>query len=192
MVSTFRTIIDFFGEIGVYDVILPFILVFTIVFAILEKTRVLGSEDIDGNSYPKKNLNAMVAFSISFLVVASSELVEILTEVSSQMIVLLMLSVLFLLLAGSFFKEEKEGFFLKGGWKTTFMALMFVGIMIIFFNAIKYEGESWLQIFWGYVSKSGAGGEAVGSIILLVIIIMFMAFILKENPTPKSLEKKEE
>ena len=38
-VSSFRSAIDFFGQVGVYDVILPFLLVFTIMFAILEKTK---------------------------------------------------------------------------------------------------------------------------------------------------------
>ena len=39
--STFREIILFFDEVGVYDVILPFLLVFTIVYAIFEKTKIL-------------------------------------------------------------------------------------------------------------------------------------------------------
>jgi len=182
MVSTFRTIIEFFDQIGIYDVILPFILVFTIVFAILEKTRVLGVEDINGKPYPKKNLNAMVAFCVSFFVIASSEIVEILTAVSSQMVVLLMLSVLFLLLVGSFYKEKPEGFFLENGWQMGFTVIMFIGILLIFLNAVKYNGKSWLQTFWDYLSKSGAGGEAVGSIILVVIVIIFIAFIVKESP----------
>ena len=40
MASAFRDVINFFGEIGLYDVVLPFLLVFAIVFAILEKTKV--------------------------------------------------------------------------------------------------------------------------------------------------------
>ena len=31
--SAFRGVIEFFGVIGVYDIVLPFLLVFTIVFA---------------------------------------------------------------------------------------------------------------------------------------------------------------
>ena len=41
--SVFRGIIEFFEKIGIYDVVLPFLLVFTIVFAILEKTKVFGT-----------------------------------------------------------------------------------------------------------------------------------------------------
>ena len=64
--TVFRGIIGFLEQIGIYDVILPFLLVFTIIFAILEKTKVLGTETIEGKRYTKKNINAMVAFVISF------------------------------------------------------------------------------------------------------------------------------
>ena len=51
-------VIGFFQRIGIYDVVLPFLLTFTIVFAILEKTRVFGVEKIEGADYPRKNLNS--------------------------------------------------------------------------------------------------------------------------------------
>ena len=180
--STFRGVIEFFYTIGLYDVVLPFILVFTIVFAILEKTKVLGMEKIGEKEYTRKNLNAMVAFVIAFLVIASSQLVEIITTVSAQIV---LLSVLFLLLIGSFAKDA-EGGYLQGGWQTFFMFIMFIGIVLIFLNAIKTDaGISWLEVFWNYVSKGGQGGNAIGSIILLIILVLFIVYIVKE---PKSKE----
>ncbi len=178
-VTAFRGVLDFFEKIGVYDVVLPFLLVFSIVFAILEKTKVLGTEKIDSKEYTKKNLNAMVAFVIAFLVIASSELVEIITEVSAQVVVLLMASVLFLLLVGSFFKEG-SGVFLEGGWKIFFMWIMFVGILLIFMNAL-----GWLDDLWGWMSQ-GTGGNAIGSIVLVIIVIFFMWFVVRGPETKKS------
>lgn len=187
--STFRGVIDFFDNIGLYDVVLPFILVFTIVFAILEKTKVLGTEEISGKEYTRKNLNAMTSFVISFLVIASSKLVEIITQVSSQVVILLMLSVLFLLLVGSFY-QEAEGGYLQGGWKTFFMFIMFIGIVLIFLGAIKNdEDKSWLDIFWDYVSKEGQGGNAVGSIILLLLLVLLVVYVVK---SPKAEVTKKE
>ena len=171
--TAFRGIIEFFDKIGVFDVVLPFLLVFTIVFAILEKTKVLGTDEINGKQYTKKNLNAMTAFVMSFFVVASSKLVEILTQVSAQMVILLMLSVLFLLLVGSF-QREGEPTFLSGNWRWFFMLIMFVGIIAIFLNAI-----GWLDEFWDFVSGTGSAGEAVGSIVLIVIIILFMIYAVR-------------
>ena len=73
--SAFAEVITFFEKLGVYDIVLPFLLVFTIVYAIFERTKVLGTETIEGVDYSKKNLNAMVAFVIAFLVIASSRIV---------------------------------------------------------------------------------------------------------------------
>ena len=187
--STFRGVLEFFDTVGLYDVVLPFILVFTIVFAILEKTKVLGMEEISGTKYPRKNLNAMTAFVIAFLVVASAQLVQIITTVSSQIVILLMLSVLFLLLIGSFYREGEE-IFLEGGWKTFFMFLMFFGIVLIFLGAIRNsDGDSWLDIFWNYISNNGAGGNAIGAIILLVLLILLMLYVLQPRKTETKVEK---
>ncbi len=176
--STFVSVITFFDKVGLYDVVLPFILVFTIVFAILEKSKVLGTEEVSGKEVTRKNLNAMVAFVIAFLVIASAQLVDIITTVSSQVVILLLLSVLFLLLVGSFY-QESEGGYLQGGWKTFFMFIMFIGIVLIFLGAIKNaSGQSWLDIFWDYVSQ-GQGGDAVGSIILLIIIVLLVWFVIR-------------
>lgn len=191
MVSTFRGAIEFFDKIGIYDVILPFLLVFTIVFAILEKTKVFGTEEIDGKKLTKKNLNSITAFVIAFLVVASSKLVETITQVSSQVVILLLLSVLFLLLVGSFYSEKDLPVFLGGNWKYLFMIIMFVGILGIFLNAIKNEdGTSWLDWGWDRVVNH-FDSTAVASIILVIVIILFMYFIVRNpSPTKKEEEKK--
>ena len=55
--SIFRGVISFLNTLGVYDIILPFLLVFTLVFAILEKTKVLGTEKVGDKTITKKNLN---------------------------------------------------------------------------------------------------------------------------------------
>ena len=181
MVSAFRSVIEFFEEIGLYDVVLPFLLVFTIVFAILEKTRVFGSETIDGKEYSKKNLNSITAFAIAFFVIASSKLVEIITTVSSYTVILLLLSVLFLLLVGSFMKEG-EGGFLKGNWNYFFMLIMFVGIVLIFIYAL-----GWWDVMWNFF-RFKTGGDVVGSIILLVVIVLFIWYIVKDDSRKDSVK----
>ena len=190
MVSTFRNAIEFFDKIGIYDVILPFLLVFTIVFAILEKTRVLGTEEVDGKKIAKKNLDSMVAFVIAFLVVASSKLVETITEVSSNVVVLLLLSIFFLLLVGSFFKEG-EGVFLEGTWKYLFMIIMFIGIVAIFLHAIKKEnGQPWLEWAWDQLTHNWSS-TSFASVILIIVIIAFMFYVVRGEPSAKKEEKKE-
>lgn len=178
MATPFREVIEFFDTIGLFDVVLPFLLVFTIVFAILEKTKVLGTEEIEGKKYTKKNLNAIASFVMAFLVVASSELVEIITKVSSNAVIVLFLAVLFLLLVGSFYKEG-EPVFLEGGWKIVFMIIVFIAIIGIFLDAIKTsDGRTWLERLADF---SGSGGdELAGSVILLALIVLFVVYAVKE------------
>lgn len=186
MASVFRGTIEFFNELGVYDVILPFLLVFTIVYAIFEKTRVFGMEEIKGTKYTKKNLNAMVAFVIAFFVIASSRLVQIVTEVSANMVILLLLSVFFLILVGSFMKEGEGEFLSKDNWtRGAFMVIMFVGIIAIFLWAIKTEdGEPWLKWALEWLMNN-VTSTAVASILLIGLIIGFMAFVTSDPDKKK-------
>ncbi|PIN72650.1 hypothetical protein COV21_01515, partial [Candidatus Woesearchaeota archaeon CG10_big_fil_rev_8_21_14_0_10_45_5] len=93
MASNFRETLTLFEQLGVYDVILPLLLVFTIVFAILEKTMVLGYEKIGDKKYTRKNLNSMVAFVTALLVVGSTKLVAMINETVSNTVLLLIMSV---------------------------------------------------------------------------------------------------
>jgi hypothetical protein len=181
MASVFRGVLEFFVRLGIYDVVLPFLLVFTIVFAIMEKTRVFGMEKTSDGEFTRKNLNAMVAFVVSFLVVASSRLVAIINETMANMVLLLMMSVCFLILIGSFMKETKEGVFLEKGWATLFTLIMFIGLLLIFLNALGWLEPAWLYLVDHYDST------VVASLLLVAGMIGFVYWIVKE-PKPKKQE----
>ncbi|MBI4448523.1 hypothetical protein HY641_00660 [Candidatus Woesearchaeota archaeon] len=181
--TIFGRVIDFFIKLGIYDVVLPFLLVFTIVFAILQKTRVIGKMKEGSN----KNLDSMAAFCIAFMVIASAQLVEIITQVSAQMVILLMLSVLFLILVGSFGGLTTDGG-LSEGWKNAFIWIMFVGIVLIFLNAIKMDnGQTWLEFAFDYLRQYWSS-TAVASLILIIGVIYAVRAIVQEEKT--SVEEK--
>ncbi|MBT3406094.1 hypothetical protein HN419_02900 [Candidatus Woesearchaeota archaeon] len=174
MVSTFRGIIDFFARLGIYDVILPFLLVFTIVFAALEKTKVFGMEKMpDGNEYTKKNLNSMVAFVVAFLVIASSRIVAIINQSIAQVVVILIIMFCILMVLGFFAYSEKEEVVLSGTMKGFFVIVTVVSIVTIFFNAI-----GWLDPVLFYVMNN-LTGNVIGSIILIAVVVGFMYYITK-------------
>ncbi len=184
MVSQLRGVINFFQDVGIYDVVLPFLLVFTIVFAILEKTKALGVDTIDGKTYTKKNLNSMIAFVIAFFVVASVRLVAIISETMSNIVLLILLAVSFLMLVGVFLGSEE--FSLKdrtlyGGWLIFFMVFMTLAIFLIFLHAIRTEeGVTWLDVIWAWLVQN-ANSQILGSIVLIGIIIGFMFFVTRES-----------
>lgn len=187
--SVFRGAISFFDKLGIYDVVLPFLLVFTIMFAILEKTSIFGVVKAGGVEYSKKNLNAMVAFIVAFIVIASSKLVTAINESLGRIFLLLLISISFLLLIGSFYHHE-EKVLLEGGWRKMFMVLMFIGVILIFMDSIKLDsGESWLEWLWTFLKGNWTANYAA-SVILIIVFILAILFITWER-TPKESKKKD-
>jgi len=182
--STFRGTLDFFQRLGVYDVVLPFLLIFTLVFAMMEKTKIFGTEKYDGKELTRKNLNGMTSFVVAFFVIASTRLVAIVNEVLANTVLLLLLVICFLLLAGSF-HSGKEEFFLQGKWKTFFMVIMFIGIVLIFLNALGWLQVIYENIFFRFDSVT------VSSIVLIAIIVGFI-FYATASPKEKKKEEKKD
>ncbi|MFT4250000.1 MAG: hypothetical protein ACMXYD_01420 [Candidatus Woesearchaeota archaeon] len=164
-----RDAINFMINLGVYDVVLPWLLVFTIMFALLEKTKVLGVED----GHSKKNLNAMVALVTGFIVVASTELVRVINTVLANVVLLLLLSVMFLLLVGSFGRDEEAQ--LNDSWKKALTGLMFIGIIVVFLFAL-----GWLEGLWSLASR-GIDGTVAATVLLIALLVGGMAWVVGGN-----------
>ena len=173
--SVFRGTLGFFEDIGIYDVVLPFLLTFTLTFAILEKTRIYGMEkDEKGEMVTRKNLNSMTAFVVAFFVVGSAQVVKVMNETLSYIILLLLLSIGFMLLVGSFHSGDKE-FVLKKPWNTIFMVIMFIGIVLIFLYSL-----GWLQVIYDWIGSNWSS-NTVSGLILVVLIILFMLYVTKDK-----------
>ena len=180
MVSAFRGAIDFFDKLGVYDVVLPFLLVFSITFAIFEKTKILGVEGKDKD--PRKNLNAMVSFVIALFVVASSRLVSIINQGLAQVALIMIILVAFLLLIGTLFSGAGQDptQFLTGGWKTYGIIALGLGVLAVFLNQV-----GWLDIIIRYLT-SYWDSTLVGSIVLVGLMIWFVIYITDQKPSTTS------
>lgn len=176
--TAFRGAIDFFDRLGIYDVVLPFLLVFTIVFAILERTKIFGTEKIGVHEATRKNLNAMAAFVIALLVVASTQVVSVINRSLAKVVLLLLVLISFLLLVGTFFGKEEE-VKLSGAWRAFGMAFVAIGILLIYANEI-----GWLQPFWDYLTNNW-NSSVVGSVALVILIVWFMSYITNSEPEKK-------
>ena len=137
MVTPLGKAIEFFRDFGLFDVVLPFLFVFTVVFAILEKTRILGTLKFKGEDIPNKNLNSMVAFVVGLLVVATANVVRTINESLPNIVLLITAAVSFLLMIGVFMKTDELDFSTKHkNWYTAFMIIMFVAVVGIFLSSI--------------------------------------------------------
>lgn len=183
MVAPLVNAVNFFRDFGLFDVILPFLLVFAIVFSILEKTKILGEEKTkkDEIGTPKRSLNAMVAFVSAMLVVATNKVVTTINTALPNVILLVIVIVLFLMLIGVFYKEGDFNFSeTHKGWVIGFSIIILIAIILIFLNSLTLaNGESWLE--WGFnYAINNISGPIVTSIIFLIVMLVAIKYIMKK------------
>jgi hypothetical protein len=191
MASPLANAIEFLRDFGLFDVVLPFLLVFTIVFAILEKSMILGKEKGKGDSdVPAKNLNSIVAFVVALLVVASANIVGIINESLPNIILLVVISLSFLLLISIFLGAGELNFKeLHGGSYKAIIIGIGIAVLLIFLAAIKSNGQSWLSITWDYVNGNFQS-SVFASVIFLIIVIIAILLVVR-RPSGNGGEKKE-
>tara|TARA_Y100000034_G_C6859015_1_gene390739 strand:- start:856 stop:1383 length:528 start_codon:yes stop_codon:yes gene_type:complete len=167
MASVLGNTIDFFTRFGMFDVVLPFLLVFTIVFAILEKTKVLGEE----KGEPRRNLNSMVAFVVGLIFVSVIRLVDIINQALPEVALVLIISVSLLMIVGLFWGSTEVK--LEEPWqKGLVFIIAFFVVLGIFFNAI-----GWLDKIVDYVDLHWAE-TVIPTLIFFIVIIAAIFYIV--------------
>ncbi|AMD30027.1 hypothetical protein Nps_03160 [Candidatus Nanopusillus acidilobi] len=127
----YDTIITLLNNLGFFNVILPFLLVYAIMYGILSKYKILGDPFAEGDKgKTTRSLISIVSAATGFFIVASSNVVLSLKTLIPY-IVLFLLTVFFLILAISPFlqKEEKSGEIQLGNRTRT---ILLVSTIIIF------------------------------------------------------------
>jgi len=176
MGSPLGNAIEFFREFGLFDIVLPFLLVFTIIFALLEKTHILGKEN---DKTSKKNLNSMVAFVVALLVVATNKVVTAINSALPNIVLLIVVLVSFLMLMSVFAKTGELDFQERHKtWYKFFVALMVIGVFLVFLAAIPYKDTTWLGYAWTYAMENWEG-SVVSSFIILIIAVVAIGFVTK-------------
>jgi len=180
MASPLQNAIQFFKDFGLFDVVLPFLLVFALIFAILEKTKILGTEKIKGEEIPKRNLNTLVAFVIAMITVATNKVVNAINLALPNIVLIIISFVAFLLMIGVFFGSEE--FKLVEKYKELTLGLVIASLVIlvlIILNSLTLDdGRSWLDFVIEYVVNN-LSGPVVTSIIFLIIAVIAIVYITK-------------
>ncbi|RME77838.1 hypothetical protein D6774_03150 [Candidatus Woesearchaeota archaeon] len=169
------TIAQFLYDIGFYDVILPFLFIFTIVFAVLQKSTAFGTYE---GGVPKKNINALVAFVVGFLFVASISRVAAFESIAQRISLALVAMVMVSLVLGAF------GQHLDVGKSKAYWIVVLIIVVAIFVSSLGFSD---------YIS-----GRSVLEVLLtpwLVMIFFFLLvvwFIVRDTGTnkPKETTKK--
>lgn len=165
-VQFFRTLESY----GLTDALLPFLLIFTILFAMLQKTKILGAG--------KKNFNVIIALIISMLVVIphitgsyppGKDIVDILNSALPNVSVLVIAILMGLLLIGLLGGEAKW----MGGSLSGFVAIMaFAGIIYIFGGAAGW---------WENLALRWFDSDVTALAIVILVFAVIIWYITKED-----------
>jgi hypothetical protein len=163
-------------EIGFTQVVLPFVIVFTVVFAVLQKTKVLG---IDSKGNPKANYNAMVAFVIGFFVLIMFKTLTAIT-IFTRYVVILLVAFVFLGIILSFI----------GGKVHMSTAVKFIGLVLISF--VLLEALVMADIVSEHAAYSIITPLLVTFFVAAAVVSMFTSGGEKPGKKPGKKEEKKE
>ena len=139
MANDLSSIIASLEDIGFYDVALPFLLIFTLFFAILQKIKIFGENG--------KNFNMVIALVMAFLVVRTNAVVEVMNNFLPQVSLLALVFVVILILIGILLGPSERGW--SGLPLGLGVVITLVGVGIALYGSSSPLGitlPNWLEI----------------------------------------------
>lgn len=175
-------IIEKLVDIGVFQVFLPFLLVYAVVFAILQKSRIF--EGGSSTQQQAKNVNAIVAFVFGLFVVASAHVISLFQAFITNFVVIIIFILCVLLVLGFIFGDSYTDLFKDPKIKYALGGLIVLISIIILFNVL-----GWWEIISDYFSgSSGDIIETIWTIVGIGAFIGILYWITKSDSKSKSSE----
>jgi hypothetical protein len=131
--SPVDNVLNLLTAFGFFRVVLPFLLIFSIVYGILLKTKVLGDPE-GGSDKWVKSVSAIVSLAFAFLVIGYSPVVSALAILIPQASFLLVVALLVLMLL-AMFGIKGEDYLGKPKWYSWLLILPVVAIMLAIIGA---------------------------------------------------------
>jgi hypothetical protein len=141
-------IIEKLIDIGFYQVFLPFLLVYAVVFAILQKSRIF--EGGSSTQQQAKNVNAIVAFVFGLFVVASAHVISLFQAFITNFVIIIIFILCVLLVLGFIFGDSYTDLFKDTRIKYALGGLIVLISIIILFNVLGW---------WDTISNSFSGSS---------------------------------
>lgn len=163
----FRSLLEIWRFAGVFDIILPFLLIFALVFAILEKSKVLGSN---------RGIYAVVALAIAFFSISNPFLTGFFAILFANAALGFAVLLVVILFIGMFMKEEKGGMMWVG---SLFAILVFFWVLnrSLIESGLQHEAYAFFSnnpTLWASIVYGG---------VLLVIIVLIVLMMPKGDET---------
>jgi len=181
MAIEFGSIITNFQEWGVFDYFLPFLLAFALIFAILEKVHILGS---DANQKPKTNLNILVALIFALFLIAQPTVVAMIQGLLPATAFVIVVILAIIIVMAAFGGYAKDGSVLGSPIFWILLAITLIVLLWVYVPELSSFGVS--------VPSSWTLSDSAKSMLLaLVCTVLIIFFILKSkksgggNSSPK-------
>jgi len=145
------------------EIVLPFLLVFTLIFAILEKTKILGDD--------KRQINAIVSLAVGLLLLVFEYPREIIGNLVPFLAVAAVVLLVFMLLYG-FVGGTKEGNLPKG-LKIALGIIIGVAVVV----AVLWSADVW-DVIYNFFSSGKWATEIWVNVIFIGIVIAAVAAVI--------------
>ena len=152
----FGGMFNWFGSMGGFDIILPFLLVFTLIFALMEKVKLFGDK--------KKNVHVIVAFVAAAFVVAQPDIVFLIRGFIPNVSMFILIILMGLLVMGMFG--------LTGDTKWSWGIAVIVAVVAILWSLSAATSAYYLPFYDLLTSQDIAWLIAIGVFILVIWLIV--------------------
>jgi hypothetical protein len=151
--------IEIFRAFGFFNVILPFILVYAIVFGVLLKTKIFGDPEKDTT----RNISNVIALATGFFVISATDVVEQMIGVIPQATFMLVIVLFLLMIYAMLGLNADEGLFGSNSIlsSSTLKAAAFGVIILVFLLMIDAGSPTGIPILRG-LNEILLGNQAFG------------------------------
>jgi hypothetical protein len=101
-------VLNTWAEYGVFSYVFPFLIIFSIVFAILQKTQLFGNAKTDGQKNVN-GINAIIAVSVAFISLLNDYVSTFFATIFPRFGIALAIFLVLLILIGFFYKPDPTG-----------------------------------------------------------------------------------
>ncbi len=170
--ALFENIGYYLQAYGILDFLLPFILVFTIVYAVMQKTKILGD---------KKNFNVIIALVLGLLFVVPHIMgtypigydpVQVMNESLPSISLVAVAAIMLLLLMGIFGTDFSKS------------AAPFIAIVAIIF--VAYIFGSSLNLWTGPSNTFGWWSDELTELLIIILVFALVIWFIVREPGEKS------
>jgi hypothetical protein len=157
MVQSITDMLNQLNEFGAFSYLFPFLIIFSVVFAILQKTQLFGDSKTQKNV---SGINAIIAMSLAFLSLLNDYVSTFFAVIFPRFGIALAIFLVLLILVGFFYKPDPQGKTSLSwiGW------VLGVGVVLWAWSewgnvfGAGFELSYFLdQYFWGIVFVAGLG-----------------------------------